>query len=210
MLHFTSCHIGISNIGLATTFLSSIRKYSNISLFKLELFDMTSEQFVSTLEEKPCKNSTAYQKRFSAENRPKTREFGISPKNFQSCVYRAHIISSHKRLGCWLFHPVESHQCSAGFVASWTREFMPSLDASHLWDKCESTMPCHARVLKSPWWWALRRGWQQRHSQSRVANKWASTQGPNSWQSKTVVSSSSEEVGENSDAVFETHLLCTS
>ena len=45
----SSCPIGILNIGLATTFLSSIRKYSNIYSFELELFYMTNEQFVSTL-----------------------------------------------------------------------------------------------------------------------------------------------------------------
>ena len=49
MLYFTSCPIGILNVGLATTFLSGIRKYSNIRSFELELFDMTNEQFVSTL-----------------------------------------------------------------------------------------------------------------------------------------------------------------
>ena len=49
MLYFTSCPIGILNIGLATTFLSGIRKYSNIRSFEFELFDMTNEQFVSTL-----------------------------------------------------------------------------------------------------------------------------------------------------------------
>ena len=46
MLYFTSCPIGILNIGLAATFLSSIRTYSNIRSFDLELFDMTNEQFV--------------------------------------------------------------------------------------------------------------------------------------------------------------------
>ena len=45
----SSCPIGILNFGLATTFLSSIRKYSNIHSFELELFNMTNEQFVSTL-----------------------------------------------------------------------------------------------------------------------------------------------------------------
>ena len=49
MLYFSFCPIGILNIGLAKTFLSSIRKYSNIRSFELELFDMTNEQFVSTL-----------------------------------------------------------------------------------------------------------------------------------------------------------------
>ena len=54
MLYFTSCPIGILNIGLATTFLSRIRRYSNIRLLELELFDMTKEQFVSTLLAWPC------------------------------------------------------------------------------------------------------------------------------------------------------------
>ena len=50
MLHFTYSPIGILDIGLATTFLSSIRKYSDTThSFELELFDMTNEQFVSTL-----------------------------------------------------------------------------------------------------------------------------------------------------------------
>ena len=38
---------------------------------------------------------------------------------------------------------------------------------------------CHARVLKSPWWWALHKGWQEWHPQSKVLNKCASTQGAN-------------------------------
>ena len=51
MLYLTSCpSIGILNIGLATTLLSSIRKYSNIRSFELELFDVTKEQLVSTLD----------------------------------------------------------------------------------------------------------------------------------------------------------------
>ena len=41
----------------------------------------------------------------------------------------------------WLFQPVGPHLCRAESVASWAREFMPSLDALHLWDKCENTMP---------------------------------------------------------------------
>ena len=28
--------------------------------------------------------------------------------------------------------------------------------------------PCHARVLKSPWWWALYKGWQQWHPMHRA------------------------------------------
>ena len=47
-----------------------------------------------------------------------------------------------------LFWPVGPHQCSAGSVASWAREFMPSLDALHLCDKCKT--PCHSTVLNSP------------------------------------------------------------
>ena len=49
----------------------------------------------------------------------------------------------------WLFRSVGPHQCSAESVPSWTREFMPSLDALHLWDKCESTIyvcKCHSCV----------------------------------------------------------------
>ena len=33
---------------------------------------------------------------------------------------------------CWLFQPVGPHQCSAGSVASWAQELMPSLDAAVL------------------------------------------------------------------------------
>ena len=40
-----------------------------------------------------------------------------------------------------------SHQCSAGSVASQTQEYIPSLDAQHLWDKCESTMPCQSAEI---------------------------------------------------------------
>ena len=29
-------------------------------------------------------------------------------------------------------------------MASWTQEFMPSLNAPHLWDKCENTIPIMA------------------------------------------------------------------
>ena len=32
-------------------------------------------------------------------------------------------------------------------VTSLTQEFMPSLDALHLWDKCESTMPCQSAQI---------------------------------------------------------------
>ena len=41
------------------------------------------------------------------------------------------------QLGCscrQLLPPVGAHLCSAGSVAIWTEEFMPSLDALHLWD----------------------------------------------------------------------------
>ena len=57
------------------------------------------------------------------------------------------VMNHHIKMVCvtadsasWLFRPVGPHQCSAGSVASWAQGFMPSRDALHLWDKCESTM----------------------------------------------------------------------
>ena len=75
----------------------------------------------------------------------------------------------------WLFRPVGPHQCSAESVASWAREFMPSLDALHLWDKCKNTMPCQSAQITMVM--SLHQGWQQWHPQSRVLNRCASTQG---------------------------------
>ena len=60
MLYFTSCPFGILKIGLATTSLSSIRKCSKIRSFELELFDMTNEQFVSTLKKNRPKLNTKF------------------------------------------------------------------------------------------------------------------------------------------------------
>ena len=62
----------------------------------------------------------------------------------------------------WLFWPVGPHQGNAEYVATWAREFIPSQDALHLWDKCKSTMPeCSNRffiyyfVLKVSQQWSI-------------------------------------------------------
>ena len=51
-------------------------------------------------------------------------------------------------IASWLFQLVAPHQCSAGSVASWAQEFMPSLDGLHLWDKCKITMSCQSGQIK--------------------------------------------------------------
>ena len=64
-----------------------------------------------------------------------------------SVLYFTWAISKHAKLVYnysqkhWLFRPTAwvglgCHQCSAGCVASWTQEVIPSLDTPLLWDKC--------------------------------------------------------------------------
>ena len=65
-------------------------------------------------------------------------------------------------------------------VASWTWEFMPSLDAQHLWDKCKNTMSCMPGIARECWDHhgddqAPYKDRQQCHPQSRVLNKCSST-----------------------------------
>ena len=52
--------------------------------------------------------------------------------------------TAHSSTDC--FDHIGSHQCSAGSVASWTPEFMPSLDAPHLWDKYYSATATKSKM----------------------------------------------------------------
>ena len=71
----------------------------------------------------------------------------------------------------WLFRPVRPHQCSAESVPSWAREFMPSLDALHLWDNC--TTPCHVVVnfekIVVNWIWFIDDPWLVSDGLSRTS-----------------------------------------